>query len=416
MSTPSQRFVQNKFAEYYRQCASEIEPPPSIEQREFGFFLLRERIMLRHKSFRTMEDFRSFVQRITPSDVYYSAAYYERPEAEMDEKGWLGADLIFDIDADHIPTPCNKVHDTWLCGNCGAAGRGVPPATCPSCGGQKFDEKTWPCEVCLNTAKAETIKLMDFLIRDFGFSLDEMQVFFSGHRGYHLQVESEKVRTLDQLARSEMVDYLLGVGLEPQFHGLVETLGGRRSRILIGPDLSDSGWRGRIAKGTYDFLLTASEEELEKIGLKKKAAEAIIKNREKLLMSWRERGPWGVLRGIGIENWKRIVQQGAERQSVKIDTVVTTDIHRLLRFNNTLHGKTALKKTQVSLTSMEDFDPFQNAIAFKRGTVTLLVEEAPEFRLGNMAYGPYKNQKVELSTAAALLLLCKGLAKVAEER
>ncbi|MEM2935833.1 MAG: DNA primase small subunit PriS [Candidatus Bathyarchaeia archaeon] len=416
MSTPSHRFVQGKFAEYYREYASEIEPPSFIEQREFGFLLFRERIMLRHKSFRTMEDFRSFVQRVTPSDVYYSAAYYERPEAEMDEKGWLGADLIFDIDADHIPTPCNKVHDTWLCGNCGAAGRGVPPATCPACGGQKFDEKTWPCEVCLTTAKAETIKLMDFLTKDFGFSLGEIRVFFSGHRGYHLQVESEEVRTLDQLARSEMVDYILGVGLEPQFHGLVETFGERRFRTLRGPDLSDPGWRGRIAKGTYDFLLTASQEDLEKIGLKRKAAEAIIKNREILLRSWREKGPWGTLQGIGMENWKRIAQQGAERQSARIDTVVTTDIHRLLRFNKTLHGKTALKKTEVPLTSIEDFDPFQDAIAFKRGTVTLFVEEAPEFRLGNMVYGPYKGQRVELPMAAALLLLCKGLAKVAEER
>jgi len=357
------------------------------------------------------------VQRITPSDVYYSAAYYERPEAEMDEKGWLGADLIFDIDADHIPTPCNKAHDTWLCSNCGAAGRGVPPASCPACGGQKFDEKTWPCEVCLATAKAEIIKLIDFLTKDFGFSLDEIRVFFSGHRGYHLQVESEKVRTLDQLARSEIVDYILGVGLEPKFHGLVETFGEKRSSTLVGPDLSDLGWRGRIAKGTYDFLLKTSQEDLEKIGLKKKkTAEAIIKNKEKLLRSWRERGPWGTLQGIGIENWKIIAQKGAERQSAKIDTVVTTDIHRLIRFNNTLHGKTALKKTEVPLTSMEDFDPFEKAIAFKKGTVTLLVEEAPEFRLGNMVYGPYKDQRVELPAAAALLLLCKGLAKVAEER
>jgi len=71
--------------------------------------------MLRHKGFRNVDALRSFLKTVVPSDVYYSSAYYERPEEDMRGKGWLGADLIFDIDADHIPTPCAKVHDIWVC-------------------------------------------------------------------------------------------------------------------------------------------------------------------------------------------------------------------------------------------------------------------------------------------------------------
>ncbi len=48
-----------------------------------------------------------------PSDVYHSCAYYENPDFDMDKKGWIGADLVFDIDADHIPTTCNKIHDEF---------------------------------------------------------------------------------------------------------------------------------------------------------------------------------------------------------------------------------------------------------------------------------------------------------------
>ncbi|MFB0544935.1 MAG: hypothetical protein ACETVN_04420, partial [Asgard group archaeon] len=155
------RFVREKFAEYYKQHSSSIPPPTSIESREFGFLLFEGRIMLRHKGFRGVDDLRSSLKTIVPSDVYYSGAYYERPEAEMKGKGWLGADLIFDIDADHIPTPCAKVHDVWVCSNCGAVGRGLSPKKCPACGEQKFNEKTWPCEVCLESAKAEAIKLID---------------------------------------------------------------------------------------------------------------------------------------------------------------------------------------------------------------------------------------------------------------
>jgi len=369
--------------------------------------------MLRHKGFRGVDDLRSSLKTIVPSDVYYSSAYYERPQEEMKGKGWLGADLIFDIDADHIPTPCGKVHDIWVCSNCDAVGRGVSPKKCPTCGKQKFNEKTWPCEVCLESAKAEAIKLIDILTKDFGFSSEELKVGFSGHRGYHVHVESEEVRALDSMARKEIVDYVLGIGLEAKFHGLGER-DGKRVRVLAGPDLYDLGWRGRIARGTYDLLLTASPEELKKIGLKTKVVDTIIQNKEALLESWKEKGPWGIIKGIGTESWRKIAQYGVEKQSVKIDTVVTTDIHRLIRLTNTLHGKTGLKKIEVPITGIEHFDPLKSAVTFKKGTVTVLVSDAPKLRLGDETYGPYKEQEIELPTAAALMLLCKGAAKVVE--
>lgn len=369
--------------------------------------------MVRHKGFKNVKDLGSFLKMIVPSDVYYSSAYYERPEEKMEEKGWMGADLIFDIDADHIPTPCEKDHDKWVCKKCGAVGRGVTPRKCPACGEQKFDEKTWPCEICLGSAKTETMKLVDFLMRDFGFSPEEMEVSFSGHRGYHVCVESGGVQALDQMARKEIVDYVIGIGLEPRFHGL-GVRSEMKSRILTGPDLNDSGWSGRIAKGTYEFLLSATPEELQQIGLRKKTVDTLIKHRETLLESWKGKGPWGIIKDVGVESWKKIAQHGIEKQSAKIDTVVTTDIHRLLRLSNTLHGKTGLRKVMVPITGIEHFDPFKSAVAFKEGTVSVTVADAPQFRLGDETYGPYQEETIELPTAAALLLLCKGRAKMVE--
>lgn len=410
MVSLSLHFIREKFAEYYQKGFSEIQPPVFIKKREFGFLLLKEGIMLRHKAFRDVDDLRSFLKRVVPSDVYYSSAYYERPEREMEEKGWLGADLVFDIDADHIPTPCAKTHDRWVCTSCETTGRGLTPQECPACGERRFDERIWPCEVCLESAKAETMKLIDMLMRDFGCLPEEISVSFSGHRGYHVHVESEEIRMLDQMARKEIVDYLVGIGLETGFHGLEGS--GTRARVLAGPSLDDSGWKGRIARGTYEFLLTATAEELEKIGLKKKSINAIIRHKKELLESWKEAGPWGIVKGIGIESWRKIAEHGVTKQSVKIDTVVTTDIHRLIRLGNTLHGKTGLKKIEVPITEIEDFDPFKDAVVFKEGTVTVLVSDAPKFRLRDEVYGPYREEKVELPTAAAMLLLCKRAAKV----
>lgn len=400
-------FVQQKFSEYYSQNYDCGQLPPSIENREFAFFLFKER-MLRHKRFKTAEALRSFMTTIVPAHVYYSTAYYEDPEKPMDEKGWMGADLYFDIDADHIPTPCRKQHDSWKCRSCGNSEHGPPPKMCPSCGKSRFDEKSWPCEVCLESAKRETIKLIDVLTRDFGISPREVHAAFSGHRGYHVHVENEAIRTLNQIARREMVDYIVGIGLETKFHGL---------ETGEGLNLEDAGWKGRIARGTYEFLSTATAEQLMEIELRKSIVSNIIGQRKRIQESWKGKGPWRILRGVGPKSWEKIVRQAIDKHSVKIDTVVTTDIHRLIRLANTLHGKTALRKTDISLTDIEDFDPLKTAIAFKHGEVSLKVSKTPRFRLGNSTYGPYKNiKKLELPTAAALFLICKGAAQVMEER
>lgn len=402
----TQEFIQNKFAEHYKQNLNSIKPPTSMEKREYAFLLFKEKTMVRHRGFNHAEAFREALLKSTPSDVYYSSAYFEKPEAEMDAKGWLGADLVFDIDADHIPTPCDKQHDMWKCRNCGALGKGTRPDKCPKCDGSKFTEIGWLCETCLGSAKEEAIKLVDVLEQDFGFSTREMRLAFSGHRGYHVHVEEPSVRTLDSIARKEIVDYVAGTGLELATYNI---------STGHAPSLEEPGWGGRIAKGVYDFMLSATREQLENVGLKKRSATQVLKERDRILESWKTKGPWKMLSGIGPESWKKILQQGILKQSVKIDTVVTTDVHRLIRLSNTLHGETGLKKVEFGAGEIERFDPLKSAIAFTDGTFQVEVAEAPQFRLGDTIYGPFNNQKTELPTAAAMFLLCKGVAKALEE-
>ena len=86
----------------------------------------------------------------------------------------------------------------------------------------------------------------------------------------------------------------------------------------------------------------------------------------------------------------------------------------MIRLANTLNGKTGLMKVAFPVKSIEEFDPFKEAIAFKEGRATVTVDEAPHFRLGEETFGPFKNQRVELPTAPAVFLLCKDLAQVAE--
>jgi DNA primase small subunit len=408
----STAFVQEMFREYYNKGFSLSDSFPTIEQREFGFASF-ESWMLRHKSFKNEEELTSFLRNFIPKDAYFSCAIYETPEAEMERKGWLGADLIFDIDADHIPTSCDKIHDEWTCGDCGFAGKGIAPANCPACGSEKIDVNTWPCEVCLTSAKMETMKLLDMLMQDFGFSKNEIHVFFSGHRGYHVHIESESVRTLDAVARKEIVNYISGLGFDATFHAGSKN-GWRRTSFVSSPSLGNLGWSGRIARGVHDFILNANEEDLVGMGLKRNVVEAILKNREAVLRSLNDSGILSAVKSVGPETWRKIVEFCAQNQSAKIDTVVTTDIHRLIRLADALHGKTGLKKVGFPISDIEDFDPFKSAIAFKKGTVSVFVSDAPEFRLGDENFGPYKKQKVELPTATAVLLICRDRAEVVD--
>lgn len=395
MNQKSYSFVRSLFGEYYRRYYLS-DFPSKMDRREFGFNLF-EGFMLRHKSFSTPEELKSFLEISIPMDAYYSCAYYENPTAEMDRKGWIGADLIFDVDADHIPTDCDKVHDEWTCSACGFVGKGVTPEKCPICNGEKFNVTTWPCETCLESAKTETIKLLDMLMDDFGFSNREIYVFFSGHRGYHVQIESETVLALDAIARKEIVDYITGLGFN------VEPLDTTQRYFY--------GWRKRINQSVLEFINKATEEDLVRIGLKRNLAKAIMQNKNVFLENWVS-GTWRNIKGVGPETKRRIMEHSVKMQSAKIDTVVTTDIHRLIRLPNTLNGKTGLKKTWLPANEIESFDPFDEAIAFKKGTVPLFVSDAPRFRLGGETFGPYKRQKVELPTSAAVLLICKNKAEV----
>jgi DNA primase small subunit len=398
--------VQQAFREYYMKSLSLNEKIAMIAEREFGFASF-EGWMLRHKSFETKDELASFLADLVPRDAYYSCAYYEDPKAEMEKKGWLGSDLVFDIDADHIPTSCDKLHDKWTCGKCGFSGRGVVPENCPVCSGEKFDESTWPCEICLGSAKHETMKLLDILMKDFGFSEKELRVFFSGNRGYHVHVEGRDVIDLDGAARKEIVDYVCGLGLYNPLHRADE-----KGFDML--SVNDPSWRGRIAKGIHDFVLKAEENEYGNIGLKRHVAEIMVKNKAVILRNLGESKPWTAIKGVGPETWRRIIEHFIALESASVDTVVTTDIHRLIRLGGTLHGKTGLKKMEFPVSAVDGFDPFRSAIAFKEGAVTLFVSDAPRFSLADQTFGPYKNLKVELPMAAAVLLICRKRAEVVE--
>lgn len=405
--------LKSLFEAYYRE--NDIPTPPHFSKREFGFMLWDKEGMIRHKTFYSRTEFLTFLRKKVPKNAYRSAAYYLDPEAQnMEGKGWVGADLIFDIDADHLTTPCKEIHDRWICMECGTTGIGKKPTRCLNCKSTVINEVSWICDQCLNFAKDEVFKLLDFLFDDFGISEKEVKVVYSGHRGYHVHVDNEAVKELSSDERREIVDYISGTGIKVENLGLIEVSAGGR-KFIIGPDLTSEGWGKRLVKS---IIKVFSSPDLDKVlieaGIPKRKIDILLVNREKVVTALSSvPSRWDILQGIGISIWKNIASAAIKKTAAQIDEPVTVDIHRLIRLEYSLHGSTGFKVTPISVTDLERFDPFKDAIIFKGEKEVIFKEYCPEFRIGDEVFGPYqKGQKVELPLSAVVFTLAKAVAEL----
>ncbi len=395
-------YVKRMFKSYYLKWRG--EPPKEYDRREYAFMLSKKGDMIRHKSFEKWDEIKEFLAKNAPLHVFYSSAYYLQPSApDMDAKEWIGADLIFDIDVDHIYTPCKENHDKWLCLECGFKGKGMVPEACPACSSKRIESKTWFCEKCIDIAKEETIKLVeDFLINDFGFSPTEIEIVFSGRRGFHIHVENDVVKELDQRARREIVDYIKGIGL---------TLQDKKRRKLLVPPLNAYGWSGRIAKGVYEILNSHEPQKIAEI-LDFKKISKIEKIVRQILSGLEEAKDYRILEGEGRKIWLKAAEKAIVNKRCEIDERVTTDIKRLIRLPETLHGGTGLIVLKMKTRDLEEFDPYKHAVAFKKGVIKVKILEMPKITFLDEEWGPYKDEVIEVPLGLAMYLICSDNAVI----
>jgi len=399
-------FVAEQFKEWYRRNSVNIPAPIEIEKREFAFIHFQGKGMHRHMSFATEAEMQRYLRNNAPMHSYYSSSYYGDPSADMSQKDWLGADLIFDIDADHFDLPCQREHDKWWCKNCGEHGVGHPPEICV-CGKAQFITETWLCDRCLQAAKYETQKLLDILITDFGVDVENLTTNFSGNRGYHVHVHGDKFKPLDQNARREIVDYIMATGLEAEYQGFSPRKRGAK------PILAEGGWRGRTGRALYDYLSAATEENIRSLRLSRRSTDNILQHRDKILDILVTKHPSNLIPSlIDPNSLDKLLGEALKLQASEIDTVVTTDIHRLIRMPYTLHGKTGWQVQTIPYRQLPSYDPFLEAVVVRGGEVRLEFSHAPKIKILDTWYGPYDQEEATLPLEAALFFLCKKGARV----
>ena len=370
-------FVRQRFSEYYGKNVLLL--PSSIEQREWGFVLLSagypEIHMRRHIGFPGREDAAAYIRNLVPAHVYYSSAYYERPDApSMKDKGWCGADLIFDLDADHIM-------------------RG-------------------PFDAMLARVKEETGKLLSMLTDELGIDKKTIELVFSGGRGYHIHVKDIAFRSWGSAERRELIDYVCGIGIDP-------------ATMLSGRIPAAAGWQARYRATLARYLqdLTALPEgealaALAKIpGIGKPTAEKIRQNIPAILEDIAGSPDPLILRRYPGLSEICGAEEGEFRTRLRetaalADEPVTTDTKRLIRMPTSLHGGSGMRVQPIELRDFEMFDPLTDAVVF--GTRNVKVDVAVP-RPTPMLGSTYQLAKgiTTVPEAVAVFLCCRGMAEIA---
>ncbi|OYT61434.1 DNA primase [Thermoplasmatales archaeon ex4484_30] len=385
MEEEKMMFLRKKFLKYYAQPS--IEFPNRFSKREYGFLFFNEQHMIRHVSFARREELLSFLRRNAPAHVYYSSAYYEKPDAPtMPEKKWLGADLIFDLDADHIP------------------------------GTEKMGY-----EKMLEVVKNELKKLVSFLIDDFGFE-ENLSIFFSGGRGYHCHVNHPKILQLKSQERREIVDYITARGLNMSSilkERVVHRDGKNIETSLVMPSIDEPGWRGRMSREMFNFfekIKKMKKEEavnyllsFEGIG-EKTAEEAWIDLQDERRMERMKQGLVDLTTPIK-KCALRVVEECRVHGLGRPDEPVTGDIRRLIRLPGSLHGKTGFRVTRVKIDGIDEFDPLRDAIVFGDEAVKVKILKPYKVKMKGEFFS-LKEGETEVPEYLAVFLIGMKIASV----
>jgi DNA primase small subunit len=378
MKPATREFLKQRFTEYYRK--GNLSPPPSLEQREWGFIFFDpeypEIRMRRHMGFGGKVELLDYIRAMVPAHAYYSSAYYGAPSAgTMAEKQWSGADLIFDLDADHI----TQVRDYGS---------------------------------MLARVREETEKLIAMLTGELGFAAREISVVFSGGRGYHIHIRDPLVRIWGSAERRELVDYVCGTGIDP--------------RLVLSGAHEQKGWGVRFVHAVQDYIhwlrsiepVEARTRLMAIDGVGEKSANAFLdtvralpeplaaEQVARLLATNRV-----LMAALGEE--KGELQKRVRSYAALADEPVTTDTKRLIRLPTSLHGGSGFRVTPLAAGELAAFDPLTDAVVFGEREVRIEMERTLSMPLLGSVHTVRKGEN-RVPEALAVFLCCRGLAELSE--
>jgi DNA primase small subunit len=200
--------------------------------------------------------------------------------------------------------------------------------------------------------------------------------------------------------------------------------------MLRAPAQGSPGWGGRVNRSIISFVervRSLEEEEAIKVLSKSKGIGT-----KKAAVFYKSLSGDGVLDKIRAGNldlfkgstdiWKRLLAEDLDGEGVRVgisldeergetDEPVTADIRRLIRCPGSLHGGSGFRVTPLTVTTLEDFDPLNDAVVFGEDHVSIRVTRPFKTEvLGesyNLSEGP-----LEVPMGVAIFLMARGVAEL----
>lgn len=387
MDDRTHAYVKGRFGDYYRGSVTPPEfgdtggvvEPRVPEDREWAYVVFSGG-MVRHKSLLDLGSLETWLADTKPQHVYYSSARYTRPQAAaMSEKGWKGADLIFDLDADHLRDA--KPDDTYA--------------------------------EMLSKCKDALLNLLTFIDEDLGF--EDTLVVFSGGRGYHIHVYDDRVRELGSDARREIVDYVKGTGFRAELAFSNETVAGDHGRKSPAElrRLKGGAWSDRIRDYVLEYAdETAAMDDKEAVERLRGFDNVGEKTARTLLDVFRDRRDELASGNLDVAGgtrgfWETLLERAVEETSAETDEPVTTDTRRLIRLPGSLHGGTGLRVAPLERDEIDDFEPLCDAVVFSTREQTVVADEPTTLEVGGRRFN-IGAEEVTVPEYAAVFGMLRG--------
>ncbi|MEM1541319.1 MAG: DNA primase small subunit domain-containing protein [Ignisphaera sp.] len=308
----------------------------------------------------------------------------------MDEKKWLGSDLVFDIDANEI-SECQesgKYVQMKFCRKCGFYIQQLDVKSCPQCGEElsKFEHIE---PECINIAKEHVAKLIDILENDLGFT--KIITTFSGHRGFHVIVElGEPYSYMSPDERREIVSYIKVD--DYQLKAFIDQIIKKSKKyVVLPPRVTDGGIRRRIAR----YLANYVDEEIREFIMGSKS----VLNFE-----------------VAQKVYEYLIQHlndVAKAISVCIDAKVTIDITHLIRVSNSVNGKTGWRVIQINNADVYAFELSPHNLSASDVKLKIrFLTSIPRVTVIDEEFSFKKGEEASLEYPYASYFVYKGLASI----
>ena len=367
-----QRFLGAWFERHYRACRLRVEEPG---QREWMRIEL-DGTARRPLFYATSEHAAQEAVRRPPLGLFSSLAFYDNAQSARgysDLRAPEQADVALDIDCKPGLQPD------------GDAFEGLSDA--------------------FLAARRQAQAALGALRRDFRLQDDEVSLRFSGGKGYHLLLTSDRFRRLGKRGREELLACLRGVNVQSSL--LFPGMGG-----LQLPRMPPAGGASRQIWDALQALHSAARLPVTPVRLQRLVEyHAGIHGAAEVLAALKDAASPAEVLQRHPKWWEALVECALHLSGPLVDGAVLMDLRRVIRVPGSINGKTGLLCRTLQLDQLSEFDPFAEANPFAAtGTVAVRGLRSAALSVRGETHRVLAGQTASLPPCAAVPLVAQGAA------